>query len=99
MKAKTVSMFYYHRNENTVGETGEQDGQWYLLNIIDTPGHADFGYEVSRSMAACEGAVLLVDSTQGIQAQTMANFLKAFEQDLNIVPVANKIDLPIAQVL
>ncbi len=81
VKAQTASLFF------------EYNGETYLLNLIDTPGHVDFNYEVSRSLYACQGAVLLVDAVQGVQAQTMANFYLAFNQNLKIIPVINKIDM------
>ncbi|KAJ3343540.1 hypothetical protein HDU83_005602 [Entophlyctis luteolus] len=84
VKAQTASMFYTHP------ETRET----YLLNLIDTPGHVDFSYEVSRSLGACQGCILLVDASQGVQAQTVANFFLAFSENLEVIPVLNKVDLP-----
>lgn len=84
---------------NAVSLPYQKGEETYLLNLIDTPGHVDFSYEVSRSLAACEGAILVVDAAQGIEAQTLANLYLALEQDLKIIPVINKIDLPNANIL
>src|SRR5690606_26911261 len=85
IKAQSVSLDFHSKDGNT-----------YLLNFIDTPGHVDFSYEVSRSLAACEGALLVVDAAQGVEAQSVANCHTAVDQGLEVIPVLNKIDLPAA---
>ncbi|GAB2216731.1 hypothetical protein Droror1_Dr00024509 [Drosera rotundifolia] len=95
VKAQTATMFY-KRNCQQGAAVDAQAPATFLLNLIDTPGHVDFSYEVSRSLAACQGALLVVDAAQGVQAQTVANFYLAFESNLTIIPIINKIDQPTA---
>jgi len=83
-------MLYNHQVLNSDNSVSEQE---YVLNLIDTPGHVDFSYQVSRSIRACEGALLIVDCTKGIQAQTISNFYKAFDAGLQIIPIINKIEV------
>ena len=87
IKAQTVKLKYKSKS-----------GKEYTLNIIDTPGHVDFGYEVSRSLSACEGSLLIVDSTQGVEAQTLANVYQALEINHEVIPILNKIDLPASDI-
>jgi len=87
IKSQTICLPYISKNNQT-----------YSLNLIDTPGHVDFTYEVSRALASCEGALLLIDASQGVEAQTLANLYLALEHDLEIIPIINKIDLPSADI-
>jgi GTP-binding protein LepA len=98
IKLAPVRMYYQFTQKKLSQKNLSKLTEEYELNLIDTPGHVDFSYEVSRSLAACEGAVLVVDASQGIQAQTLANVYLALEADLTIIPVLNKIDLPAADV-
>ncbi len=98
IKSHAIQMEYEYSSSPSQGggETKLPESGKYILNLIDTPGHVDFSYEVSRSIAACEGAILVVDATQGVQAQTISNLYMAIDHDLEIIPVINKIDMPSA---